>query len=322
MSAFFVPLGDGRYRATERTSGPWDPRHQHAGPPSALLTGRARADRAARRHGARARSRSRSSARCRSPSWRSRRRSSGRGGRSSCSRARCARTGGRCCAPAPGACSARPSGRRSSRAVALPGRGRAAAADRSARRSATRTRSSGAGRAGGWEERGPATVWTRHADPARRGRGADAAPARDGRRRLRQRRLERARLGPLPVHQHRARPCTSCASRWASGCCWTPQTQIAEGGAGLATLGAQRPVGTGCARGAGAARRAAMTRPSRAGTRRRRRGAPALVARGGALGLQPLDGCSATARSTAFISNSAKLAPRQRRTPPPNGIHV
>ena len=39
VSAFFVPLGDGRYRATERTSGPWDPRHQHAGPPSALLTG-------------------------------------------------------------------------------------------------------------------------------------------------------------------------------------------------------------------------------------------------------------------------------------------
>jgi hypothetical protein len=37
--AFFVPLGGGGYRATERTSGPWDPRHQHAGPPSALLTG-------------------------------------------------------------------------------------------------------------------------------------------------------------------------------------------------------------------------------------------------------------------------------------------
>jgi hypothetical protein len=37
--AFFVALGDGRYRATERTSGPWDPRHQHAGPPSALLMG-------------------------------------------------------------------------------------------------------------------------------------------------------------------------------------------------------------------------------------------------------------------------------------------
>jgi hypothetical protein len=37
--AFFVPLGDGRYAATQRTSGPWDPRHQHAGPPAALLTG-------------------------------------------------------------------------------------------------------------------------------------------------------------------------------------------------------------------------------------------------------------------------------------------
>jgi hypothetical protein len=39
VSAFFVALGDGRYQATERTSGPWDARHQHAGPPSALLTG-------------------------------------------------------------------------------------------------------------------------------------------------------------------------------------------------------------------------------------------------------------------------------------------
>ena len=28
------------------------------------------------------------------------------------------------------------------------------------------------------------------------------------------------------------------------------------------------------------------------------------------------------ARSTCFISNIAKLAPRQRRTPPPNGIQV
>jgi hypothetical protein len=37
--SFFVALGEGRYRATERTSGPWDPRHQHAGPPSALLVG-------------------------------------------------------------------------------------------------------------------------------------------------------------------------------------------------------------------------------------------------------------------------------------------
>ena len=37
--SFFVELGPGRYRATERTSGPWDARHQHAGPPSALLLG-------------------------------------------------------------------------------------------------------------------------------------------------------------------------------------------------------------------------------------------------------------------------------------------
>jgi Acyl-CoA thioesterase C-terminal domain/Acyl-CoA thioesterase N-terminal domain len=37
--SFFVALGDGRYRATEHTAGPWDPAHQHAGPPSALLAG-------------------------------------------------------------------------------------------------------------------------------------------------------------------------------------------------------------------------------------------------------------------------------------------
>jgi hypothetical protein len=37
--AFFNPLGHGRFEATERTTGPWDPRHQHAGPPSALLAG-------------------------------------------------------------------------------------------------------------------------------------------------------------------------------------------------------------------------------------------------------------------------------------------
>lgn len=35
--SFYVALGGGRFRATERTSGPWDPAHQHAGPPSALL---------------------------------------------------------------------------------------------------------------------------------------------------------------------------------------------------------------------------------------------------------------------------------------------
>lgn len=35
--AFYNPLGDGRYTATEHTAGPWDPRLQHAGPPAALL---------------------------------------------------------------------------------------------------------------------------------------------------------------------------------------------------------------------------------------------------------------------------------------------
>jgi Thioesterase-like superfamily len=35
--AFFVPLDDGRFLATGHTSGPWDPAYQHAGPPAALL---------------------------------------------------------------------------------------------------------------------------------------------------------------------------------------------------------------------------------------------------------------------------------------------
>ncbi len=34
---FFETLGGGRYRATAHTTGPWDPRYQHGGPPSALL---------------------------------------------------------------------------------------------------------------------------------------------------------------------------------------------------------------------------------------------------------------------------------------------
>lgn len=36
-AAFFVPLGGGRFVATPHTRGPWDPAHQHAGPPAALL---------------------------------------------------------------------------------------------------------------------------------------------------------------------------------------------------------------------------------------------------------------------------------------------
>src|SRR5437588_3567316 len=35
--AYFVPLGDRRYRATDHTVGPWAATDQHGGPPSALL---------------------------------------------------------------------------------------------------------------------------------------------------------------------------------------------------------------------------------------------------------------------------------------------
>src|SRR6266851_1418985 len=39
--SFFVPLGEGRWLATVHTTGPWDERAQHGGPPSALV-GRAK----------------------------------------------------------------------------------------------------------------------------------------------------------------------------------------------------------------------------------------------------------------------------------------
>jgi Thioesterase-like superfamily len=35
--ALYLPEGDGRFTPTELTRGPWNPAHQHAGPPSALL---------------------------------------------------------------------------------------------------------------------------------------------------------------------------------------------------------------------------------------------------------------------------------------------
>lgn len=38
-SSAFVPLSDGRYLATPLTRGPWDLKHQHAGPPIALVLG-------------------------------------------------------------------------------------------------------------------------------------------------------------------------------------------------------------------------------------------------------------------------------------------
>ncbi|QFU90645.1 thioesterase family protein [Amycolatopsis sp. YIM 10] len=37
MTAFYEPLGSGRFAPTEHTAGPWSPDAQHFGPPSALL---------------------------------------------------------------------------------------------------------------------------------------------------------------------------------------------------------------------------------------------------------------------------------------------
>jgi Acyl-CoA thioesterase N-terminal domain len=36
-AAFYEPLGEGRFRATPATIGPWSQGLQHAGPPAALL---------------------------------------------------------------------------------------------------------------------------------------------------------------------------------------------------------------------------------------------------------------------------------------------
>ena len=37
MDAFYLPLGDDRWSSTVHTTGPWDARSQHGGPPAALL---------------------------------------------------------------------------------------------------------------------------------------------------------------------------------------------------------------------------------------------------------------------------------------------
>ncbi len=39
MPAYYEPLGDGRFRSTPATVGPWSADDQHGGPPSALLAG-------------------------------------------------------------------------------------------------------------------------------------------------------------------------------------------------------------------------------------------------------------------------------------------
>ncbi|MCW2679657.1 MAG: hypothetical protein JWM62_1058, partial [Frankiales bacterium] len=37
MESFYLPLGDDRWSSTVHTTGPWDARFQHGGPPAALL---------------------------------------------------------------------------------------------------------------------------------------------------------------------------------------------------------------------------------------------------------------------------------------------
>ena len=37
MDAAYSEVGDGVFRASQLTRGPWHPDHQHAGPPSALI---------------------------------------------------------------------------------------------------------------------------------------------------------------------------------------------------------------------------------------------------------------------------------------------
>jgi Thioesterase-like superfamily len=38
-AAAFIPLGEGRFASTQLARGPWNPAHQHAGPPIALVAG-------------------------------------------------------------------------------------------------------------------------------------------------------------------------------------------------------------------------------------------------------------------------------------------
>ena len=83
-------------------------------------------------------------------------------------------------------------------------------------------------------------------------------------------------------------------------------------GAGSATPSAGRPLPrtAGRSRRTVAARRLGLTVIAR----RRLTSTPSIPGRSSQR--------DSTARSTIFISSSAKLAPRQRRRPPPNGIHV
>ena len=202
--SFYVARGDGRYRATERTSGPWDARHQHAGPPSARFCW------------------ARSSAPSRATRWSLTRitveilgaipitdmeveTTVERPGRSVELLAGELRADGRAVLRA-----------RAWRVLAAPvttddGPAPPPPPDTDDVPPPTLGETYGYAHAvewrwvrGGWQDRGPATVWTRARIAVVEGEEPSATPARDGRRRLRQRRLERARLEQIPVHQYRS----------------------------------------------------------------------------------------------------------------------
>ena len=172
---------------------------------------------------------------------------------------------------------------------------------------------------GGWADRGPATVWTRMRipvvegeEPTPRQRVMVVADSGNGASNV----LDWGRYlfinTELTVHFLR-----EPVGEWVL---LDARDADRRGRRGAGDVGAQRPVGTGCARGAGAVRRATMTGASRGRHERDARGGCGALAR--ARPASSVSTASATARSTAFISKIAKLAPRQRRTPPPNGIHV
>ena len=206
-------------RATERTRRAVGPAPQARRAAVGAAHRRARADRAARGHGARARHASRSSGAVPIAEVEVET-SVERPGRSVELLAGELRpAGGRCCARAPGACSARPSAPVRAAAAAAAGRRDAApaAARRDVRLRARDRVALGARRLGA--SAGPATVWTRLRIPVVEGEEPTPRQRVHGRRRLRQRRLQRARLGPLPLHQHRADGALHARAASASGCC-------------------------------------------------------------------------------------------------------
>ena len=214
--AFYEPLGDGRFRSTAHTGGPWDPRVQHAGPPAALL-GRA-LERCAPRDGfvlarltfeilgpvpvaevevAAAVVRPGRSVELLEGELRA----GGRAGDDARARGGVKATGRRRRRPTRRRHRARPSRRRRRRA-----RRASATATRSS--CASRRRLAGARPGDGLDAPEGAVV---------AGEAPTAAPARARGRRLRQRRLGRPELGRVALHQPRALGALPAASRAASG---------------------------------------------------------------------------------------------------------